>query len=123
MALNEGIDVGGEGEDHVSHPGIPEDNAEAVDCSQATVLLDPTALSPVYLRLDAGFGLIPENCLHGLLWPDRMDIVFDDGAFPVKPHLLDLTADPGSAQRVLTDALVNILLEWIEFARPCPAGC
>jgi len=108
---------------YVPHLEIPEDHAEAVDCSQAIVLPDPAALSPVYLRLDAGAGLIPENCLHILSWPDRTDIVFDDGAFPIKPHLLDLTADSCGAQKVLADALVNILLERIEFARPCPAGC
>ena len=123
MALNEGIDIGGEGEDHVPHLGIPEDHAEAVDLAYVTILLDPAALSPVYLRLDAGFGLIPENRLYRRLRSDRADIVFDDGAFPVKSHLLDLPADSGGTEGVFADALLDIHLERIEFARPCRAGC
>lgn len=123
VALNEGGDVGGKGEDHVPHPGIPEDHAEAVDLAYATIFLDPAALSPVYLCLDAGFRLIPENCLYRCLRADRADIVFDDGAFPVKAHILNFTADPGGTQGVFTDTLLNILLERIEFAQSCPAGC
>ncbi len=95
VTLDERINIGGEGELHIPHPGIPEDNAEAVSLAHATVVLDPAALSPVYLRLGTGFGLIPEHRLYQRLRADRADIVFDDGAFPVKSHLLDLPADPG----------------------------
>jgi hypothetical protein len=123
VTLDESIDVGGEGEDHVPHPRMSENHAETVDLPQVAVFLDPTALSPVYLHLDAGFGFVPENCLHGLSWPDRADIVSDDGVLSVKPHRLNLTADPGGTQGILADALVDILLELIEFARSCPAGC
>jgi len=123
VTLDEGIDVSGKGELNMPHPGIPEDHAEAVDLAHATVFFDPAALSPVYLRLDTGFGLIPKNCLHRRLRSDRADIVFDDGVFSVKPPLLDLTADPGGTQRMFADTLLNVLLERIEFTRSCSAGC
>jgi hypothetical protein len=73
-------------------------------------------LTPVRLRLDTGFGLIPEDRRHTRGWPDRADVVFDDGVLPPKSHLLDLAVDPGGAQGVIADALLNVILERIEFA-------
>ena len=48
--------------------------------------------------------------------PDIPDVVFDDGVLPPKSHLLDLAVDPGGAQGVIADALLNVILERIEFA-------
>ncbi len=79
-------------------------------------------LTPVRLRLSAGFGLIPEDRRHTRGWPDRADVVFDDGVLPAKSHLPDLPVDPGGAQGAVADALLNVILERIKFARPCPAG-
>ncbi len=96
MAPNEGIDVGGEGEDHIPHPGIAEDHAEAVQFSLPAIDIQMAALAPVDLCLDTGSGLIPENCRYRRLRSDHTEIVFDDGAFPVKSHLLNLLAGSGS---------------------------
>ena len=75
-----------------------------------------SALTPVRLRLDTGFGLIPEDRRHTRGWPDRADMVFDDRILPAKSHLPDLAVDPGGAQRMVADALLNVILERIEFA-------
>ena len=75
-----------------------------------------SALTPVHLRLDTGFGLIPEDRRYTRGWPDLPDVVFDNGVLPVKFHLLDLAVDPGGTQRMVADALLNVRLVWIEFA-------
>ena len=122
VALEEGGGIRGEGEDHVPHSGIAEDHAETVQFPPPAIEIQIAALAPVDLRLDTGFGLIPEDCRHTRGWPDLPDVVFDDGTFPAKSHLLDLAGDPGGTQGVVADALLNVLLVWIEFARPWPAG-
>jgi len=59
VALDEGIDIGGKGEFHVPHAGIPKDHAETVESSWLAIYLDTITFSPVYLGLDARFCLIP----------------------------------------------------------------
>jgi len=75
-----------------------------------------SALTPVRLRLDTGFGLIPEDRRHTRGWPDLPDMVFDDRILPAKSHLPDLAVDPGGTQGAVADALLNVRLVWIEFA-------
>lgn len=122
VALDEGGGIGGEGEDRIPHSGIAEDHAEAVQFPPPSIDIQMAALAPVNLRLDAGFGLIPEDRRYTRGWPDLPDVVFDDGTFPAKSHLLDLAVDPGGTQGVVADALLNVRLVGIEFARPWPAG-
>lgn len=117
MALDEGVDVGGEGEHHVPHPGIPEDHAEAVHLLPLPVNVQISALAPVYLRLNARFRLEPENCLDILSWPDRADIVLDDCVFPVEPQIPDLPVDPGCTERVVGNSVPDILSVVVKFAR------
>ncbi len=76
-----------------------------------------SAFSPVYLCLDARFGLIPEDRRHTLGGSDRADIVFDDRILPRETLFPDLPIDPGGTQRMVAGALLDILLERIEFAR------
>lgn len=61
MALNEGVDVGGKGEDHEAHPGISEDDAEAVHGLLVSVDVQIPAFPPVDLCLDAGFRFKPDD--------------------------------------------------------------
>ncbi len=117
MALDESIGIRGEGEDHVPHPGVPEDHAEAVQFSPPSIHIQMPAFSPIHLCLNAGFGLIPEDRRHTLGWPDLPDIVFDDCILPRETPFLDLPTYPGGTQGMFANALLNILLEWIEFAR------
>lgn len=117
MAFDEGIDIGSKGKLHVPHPGISQDHAEAVDLSRVPVCLNPVALAPVYLCLNTGFRLEPENSLHILSWPDRADIVLDNRVLPVKPHIPDLPVDPGGTERVVGNPVPDILGVVVKFAR------
>lgn len=59
VTLDEGIDVGGEGELHIPHAGIAKDHAEAVEPSRLAIHFNTITFSPVYLGLDTGFCLKP----------------------------------------------------------------
>ncbi len=122
VALDEGGGICGESEDRIPHSRIAQDHAEAVQFPPLSIHIQMPALTPVHLRLDTGFGLIPEDRRYTRGWPDLPDVVLDDGVLPAKSHLLDLAVDPGGAQGVVVDALLNVRLVWIEFARSCPAG-
>ena len=46
VALDEGAGICGEGEDRISHPGVPEDHAEAVEPSHPDVPTHPGPPAP-----------------------------------------------------------------------------
>lgn len=78
VALDEGIDVIGESKFHISHSGIPEDHAEAIQPPLLLVHVQVPAFSPVDLCLNAGFGLIPVDGRNTPIRSDLPDVVLED---------------------------------------------
>ncbi len=96
VALDEGGGICGEGEDRIPHSRIAGDHAEAVQFPPPSIDIQMSALTPVHLRLDTGFGLIPEDRRYRRGGPDLTDVVLDDGVLPAKSHLRDLAVDPAA---------------------------
>jgi len=117
VALDEGGGIRGEGEDHVPHPGIAEDHAETVQFPPPSIDIQIAALAPIDLRLDTGFGLIPEDCRYTMVRSNRPDIILDDGVLPGKSLFLDLAIDSGSTQGIVSNTVLDVVLIGIEFAR------
>jgi hypothetical protein len=78
VALEQDVDIDGKGKFLVSHPGIREDYAEAIQSPPLPIHVQTPAVSLVGLRLDTRLGLVPGNCRYSRLRPDRADVVFDD---------------------------------------------
>ncbi len=122
VALDEGVRISGERKDCIPHSGIAEDHVEAVQSLLPSVDIQMVALTPINLRLDAGFGLEPENRLQGYLRPDCADVILDNGIASIKSHFLNFTEDPGGGQGVVSNTVLDVAFIGIEFARSWPAG-
>lgn len=66
-----------------------------------------SAFGPVYLRLNAGFGPIPENCQHTLARQNLLDIVFGDRVSPIRTLFLDTMTQLGGTERVVENAVLD----------------
>lgn len=116
VALDEGIDVGGEGEFHIPHAGIPKDHAETVQSSWLAIHFDAVAFSPVHLGLYSGFRLIPEYCWNARRWPDLPDILLDYGVATGEALLQKLAVYTGCTERIFANSVGDVFSERIKFA-------
>lgn len=117
VTFDEGLDVGGEGELHISHTGIAKDHAEAVESSQLAIHLNTITYSPVYLDLDAGFCLIPVHCRYTFFRAYLPYEILYDCVASRESLILDLPVDPGDTEWVFPDPFVDVVLVVIQFAR------
>ena len=117
VTLDKGEDIGGEGEGHIPHPGVPEDHAKAVYLPSLSIHVLMPAFGPVDLRLNAGLGLIPEDCRHRGARPDCPDMVFDDRVLPRITLSPDLPKNTGSTEWIVGYAVLDVVFVVIKFAR------
>jgi hypothetical protein len=100
VTLNQCVDIYAQSELYVSHPGVAEHHAKAVELSGFAIDLNSTAFSPIYLRLDSGFSLIAVYSRDSNFRPHLSHKVLHDCIFAGKSFLLDLAINSLRSERI-----------------------